>query len=56
MIRRKDGTMEHSKMFEKIKKWYEEGVWPIVWVRNAVGKKITAEEYEEITGEPYDEG
>lgn len=46
----------HSKMYEKIKKFYEDEVWPIAWVRNAVGKKITPEEYEEITGEPYDEG
>jgi len=46
----------HSKMFEKIKKFYEDEVWPIGWVRNAVGKKITPEEYEEITGEPYNEG
>ena len=46
--------MEHSKSFEKIKRYYDDGVWPIGWVRNAVGKKITAEEVEEITGEPYD--
>jgi uncharacterized XkdX family phage protein len=43
-------------MFEKIKKWYEQGTWPKEWVYNAVGKgKITAEEYEEITGEPYED-
>jgi len=46
----------HSKMFEKIKRYYENGEWSKLWVRNAVGKKITAEEYEEITGEPFDEG
>ena len=46
----------HSKMFEKIKKWYDQGTWPKEWVYNAVGKgKITAEEYEEITGEVYEE-
>ncbi len=44
----------HSKMFEKIKKYYEDGVWPLAWVANAVGKKITAEEFEEITGQPYE--
>ena len=45
---------EHSKMFEKIKSWYETGIWSGEWVRNAVVKgKITAEEYQEITGEPF---
>ena len=46
----------HSKMFEKIKGWYESGTWSKEWVRNAVIKgKITAEEYHEITGEDYEE-
>ena len=41
-------------MFEQIKKWYEEGLWTKAMVRNAVRKgKITAEQYEEIVGEPY---
>ena len=41
-------------MFEKIKKWYEEGLWTKAMVRNAVKKgKITDEQYEEIVGEPY---
>lgn len=44
----------HSKMFEKIKAWYDSGAWSKQWVYNAVGKKITAEEYEEITGEEYE--
>ena len=45
----------HSKMFEKIKNWYITGAWSKEWVYNAVGKgKITAEEYEEITGEVYE--
>lgn len=44
----------HSKMFEKIKAWFDSGVWSKQWVYNAVGKKITAEEYEEITGEVYE--
>ena len=48
--------MEHSKNFESIKKWYDEGVWSKERVHNVVGKKlgITPEEYEEITGEPYE--
>ena len=46
---------EHSKNYEKVKKYYDEGTWSITRVYNAVGKWITAEEYEEITGEPYEE-
>lgn len=42
-------------MFEKIKKWYESGMWTKKMVRNAVIKgKITEEEYTEITGEEYE--
>lgn len=42
-------------MFEKIKKWYESGMWTKKMVRNAVIKgKITEEEYTEITGEAYE--
>ena len=37
-----------SKMFEKIKKYYEEGLWSEEWVRNAEGKWLTEEEVEEI--------
>ena len=41
-------------MFEKIKKWYDSGMWTKNMVRNAVVKgKITEEEYTEITGEEY---
>lgn len=37
-----------SKMFEKIKKYYEEGLWSEEWVRNAEGKWLTEEEVKEI--------
>ena len=41
-------------MFEKIKRYYDEGLWTKAQVRQAVKKgKITAEQYEEIVGEPY---
>ena len=41
-------------MFEKIKKWYESGMWTKKMVRNAVIKgKITEDEYTEITWEEY---
>ena len=44
-----------SKMFEKIKGWYEHGLWTKAQVANAVVKhQITAEEYELIIGEPYE--
>lgn len=43
-----------SEMFIKIKYWYEVGFWNISRVKNAVvKKKITEEEYKEITGEDY---
>lgn len=39
-------------MKEKIKKWYEQGLWTAEMVRNAVVKgKLTEEEYREIVGE-----
>lgn len=49
--------MEHSKNFETIKYYYDVGLWDKERVYNVVGKKngITPEEYEEITGEPYEE-
>ena len=39
-------------MKEKIKKWYEQGLWTAERVRNAVIKgKLTEDEYREIVGE-----
>lgn len=44
-----------SKNYEKIKSYYERGLWDKKRVFNVVGKKtgITTEEYKEITGEDY---
>ena len=43
-------------MYEKIKKYYEAGVWSEGRVKDAVEKGcISAEEYEEITGEKWGE-
>jgi len=43
-----------SKKYEMVKDFYDMRLWSITRVRNAVIKSwITAEEYEEITGEPY---
>ena len=51
---------EHSPKFEMVKEYYESGRWGKAAVRKAVTmpKKspyITAIEYEEIVGEPYEE-
>lgn len=44
----------HSKNFEKIKNWYEKGLWSTKQVHQAVEKGlITSEEFTEITGEPF---
>ena len=43
-----------SKNYYKVKDYYERGLWSSERVYNAVGRWITAEEYEEITGEKYE--
>ncbi len=46
--------MEHSDQFEKVKRYYNMGMWNIDRVRNAVLKRwITESEFTEITGNPY---
>lgn len=42
--------MEHSPKFEKVKHYYDTGLWNEAMVRNAVGRWITAEEADEILG------
>ena len=42
--------MEHSPKYEKVKGYYDRGLWNEKMVRNAVGKWITAEEADEILG------
>lgn len=45
----------HSAKFDKVKSYYDNGFWSEAKVHNAVAKGwITAAEYEEITGEPYE--
>lgn len=45
---------EHSEKFNFVKDCYDSGRWKKKAVRNAVERGwITAEEYEEITGEVY---
>ena len=44
-----------SKHFKKVKSYYDNGLWSVERVRNAVVKSwITAEEYKIITGEDYE--
>ena len=45
-----------SKMYEKIKEYYNTGLWSEVRVRNMVVKGvITEEEYASIVGDEYEE-
>ena len=46
----------HSKNYDKVKKYYDDGRWTLAMVKNAVVKGwITAAEYKEITGEDYED-
>lgn len=43
--------------FDKVQGYFEAGLWDLSRVKNAVLKGwITADEYETITGEPFEEG
>lgn len=43
-------------MYDKIKKFYDNGLWNLAMVRDAVAKnRITAEEFTEITGVSYED-
>ena len=50
--------MEHSKNYEKVKNYYNngDGPWSLKQVHDAVGRWITEEEYKEITGLDYEAG
>ena len=43
----------HSKNFDKVKSYYDRGLWSKDRVRNVVNKWITPAEYKEITGDDY---
>ncbi len=46
---------EHSAKFQMVKDFYDSGQWKKKAVRNAVIRNwITAAEYEEIIGEPFE--
>jgi uncharacterized XkdX family phage protein len=41
--------------YQKIKDYYDKNLWNLEMVKNAVSKgKISAEEFEQITGEKYE--
>lgn len=42
-----------SKNYNKVLNYYKKKLWSKQKVFNAVGKWITAEEYQTIVGEPY---
>lgn len=45
-----------SKNYEKVKRFYDRGLWSEARVKNAVKARwITPAEYELITGEKYEE-
>ncbi len=39
-----------SQKYETVKRYYDSGLWDVGKVRNAVGRWITPEEFEMITG------
>lgn len=45
----------HSDKYNKVKSYYDNGYWDIDKVHAVVAKDwITPEEFEEITGQPYE--
>lgn len=42
-----------SKNFKKVKQYYDLNLWNLIKVSAAVGKWITIDEFEEITGKKY---
>lgn len=48
--------MAAKSKFQKVKEYYDKGLWSISRVRDSVEKGwITAAEFEAITGKPYEE-
>lgn len=45
--------MDKSLQFETVKRHFDNGAWSKAQVGDAVGRWITAAEYQEITGEAY---
>lgn len=54
MARKK--AVEHSAHFDKVKKYFDDGRWDEYRVHEAVIKEwITADEFAEIVGKPFEE-
>lgn len=47
--------MEHSPKFERVKSYYDDGLWNRKMVENAVGRWITEDEKDEILGTATEE-
>lgn len=43
-----------SKNYAKVKRYYDSRLWSVAMVHAAVGKWLTAEEYEKIMGAKYE--
>jgi len=39
--------------YDKVKEFYEAGLWSLEMVRNSVGRWTTEKEYKAITGQDY---
>lgn len=53
-MRQRRLRMKHSKKYNKVKGYYDKGLWSKRMVHDAVVKAwITADEYTEITGDEY---
>ena len=47
--------MDHSKNYEKVKRWHDMKMWNETRVRSAVVMEwITQDEFKEITGKDYE--
>ena len=53
MMKEIDLPTDESDKVEKVGDYYDAGVWNIQMVWDAVDKWITAEDYEDITGDPF---
>lgn len=46
--------VEHSPKFDLVRRYYNYKLWSLKRVHDAVGRWITPEEFEEITGQVYE--
>lgn len=53
-VRYSGGGVIMSKNYEKVRLFYDAGLWTLGMTYNAVDRWITAAEYQEITGKKYE--